>query len=228
MTIAPNFYAKARSETAELLHYDLARLSPDQMLRLDCATALRLAIDDLQGRICRGETADVTKLLTISEALARILPASVMAEPPPEPREDPRETMWQIYKQMRERGELPLKALPDEGGHQTRIAELEDENRRLRLAVAGGSPISPPLSDIVPACERAECDAGPRAGPDDPKPRRPGPVIEGTVKRPNPPAAPVTPKYDYDKEQGWRDHVLPDGTITPTPMSRGRWWGPVG
>jgi hypothetical protein len=29
-----------------------------------------------------------------------------------EDRADPREVMWQIYKQMRERGELALKAVP--------------------------------------------------------------------------------------------------------------------
>jgi hypothetical protein len=40
---------------------------------------------------------------------------------------------------------------------------------------------------------------------------------------------PATPQYDYDTERGWRDHVLPDGTITSTPFGGGsrKYWGPV-
>src|ERR1700730_7036744 len=61
MTAAPNLYAKARSETAELLNFHLACPTPDQSLRLDCAVALRLALDDLQGRVVRGESIDVSR-----------------------------------------------------------------------------------------------------------------------------------------------------------------------
>jgi hypothetical protein len=229
MTAAPNFYAKARSETAELLNYDLACLTPDQSLRLDCAVALRLALDDLQGRVVRGESIDVTRMLTASEALARLLPPSALATPPPEPRGDPRQVMWEIYKQMRERGELSLKALPPED----HFRELEAENERLKARLAGKT-ITPPTSDIVPPGERAECDAGPRAGPDDPKPKRPGPVIEGRAvpKPPSERAAPqssAAPAYDYNAQSDWKNYVLPSGEITLTPFGGGRrWWGPVG
>ena len=85
--------------------------------------------------------------------------------------------------------------------------------------------ITPREADVTPPGEIGEFYRGVVRGPDDPKP----PVtIEAHAVRPNPPAAPAAPKYDYDKEQGWRDHVLSDGTITPTPMSSSRrWWGPV-
>src|SRR5258708_36932968 len=48
-------YAKARTEIIALFRWDASSLSPDQMLRLDCAVALRLALDDLQvGRVAGG------------------------------------------------------------------------------------------------------------------------------------------------------------------------------
>jgi hypothetical protein len=230
MSITPSGYVKARAELVALFGWNADSLSPDQTLRIDCAVALRLALDDLQGRIVRGESADVSRMLTASEALARLLPPAVLAAPPPdESHGDPRLVMWEIYKTMRERGEIGLKALP-EGGADARIAELEAENRQLKARLVGG-PLDVPTSDITPPGELGECYVGSRPGPDDPKP----PVtIDGkVVKRPKPPAAaapaprPAAPAYDYNKERGWRDHVLPDGTITPTPMSRGRWWGPV-
>src|SRR4029077_12233977 len=88
MSISPTGYAKARSEIIALFHWDADSLSPDQVLRIDCAVALRLALDDLQGRIVRGESADVSRMLTASEALARLLPPSALAAPPAEQRED--------------------------------------------------------------------------------------------------------------------------------------------
>jgi hypothetical protein len=223
----PVFYAKARSETAALFNYDLACLTPDQSLRLDCAVALRLALDDLQGRVVRGESIDVARMLTASEALARLLPPAVLAAPPPEHRADPRQVMWQIYKQMRERGEINLKPLPPEDHFQHRIAELEAENAALKseknspgtrlilcddaavilppsgtISSTAALPdvIDPPTSDIVPPCERAECDAGPRAFPDDP-PRRSPQVIDVDVPMsPKPPTA--RPPQTWDDTAG--------------------------
>jgi hypothetical protein len=236
LTPAPNFfYAKARAETAALLNYDIACLTPDQSLRLDCAVALRLALDDLQGRVVRGESVDVGRMLVASEALARLLPPAVLATPPSEEHGDPRVKMFEIYMEMRERGEIALKALPPEGGHQHRIDELEAENERLKARLAGGlapalpdSPaIDPAEADITPPGEMGDCYAGNRPGPDDP-PRRSSPVIEGrAVKRPNPPAASAAPQYDYNREQGWKDYVEADGTIRSTPRGRGHYWGPV-
>jgi hypothetical protein len=267
MTATPNVYAKARSETAELLNYDLACLTPDQSLRLDCAVALRLALDDLQGRIVRGESIDVNRMLTAAEALAKLLPAAVLASPPPEHRIDPREVMWQTYLGMRRRGELGERAA--EPSLRQKIAELEAEIAALKAAGAtvqhpaalplpDAKVITPPTSDIVPPGEIGETFVGLQRGPDDP-PAKSTQVIDGKAEQPPrplrigeqwdpvrgfrpippqpnavpastapPPPAPPAPAYDYNVEQGWRDYVLPDSSITPFPVSGNRrWWGPV-
>jgi hypothetical protein len=222
--ITANVYTKVRGEIAALFGWNVENLSPDQALRVDTATALRLALDHLQGGIVRGESIDITKMLTASEALARLLPPAVLATPPAEQREDHGAAVAPLLKLFRYLHES--------------VHTLTAENATLKARLGEGSapvppmlnesvPVNPPTRDIVPPSERAECDAGPRAGHDDPKPRRPGPVIEG-VAQPKPPAAPAAPKYDYDKEQGWKDYVLPDGNISPTPIGGGRrWWGPV-
>src|ERR1700720_4687181 len=179
MSITPSGYVKARAEIVALFGWNADSLSPDQTLRIDCAVALRLALDDLQGRIVRGESADVSRMLTASEALARLLPPTVLATPPAEQHGDPRQAMWEIYKTMRERGEIGLKALP-EGGADARIAELTHENERLRARLAGktcSTAIDPGEADITPPGELGACYAGIGRGPDDP-PRRSTQVIE--------------------------------------------------
>src|SRR4051794_9491500 len=104
---APNLYERARSETLSLLGWQSDdSLSPDQVMRLDLCTSLRLAIDDMNGRLARGEPADVSKLLAANDALERYLPAPRNPPPQREGDPDPRETMWQTYRAMRERGEL--------------------------------------------------------------------------------------------------------------------------
>ena len=45
---------------------------------------------------------------------------------------------------------------------------------------------------------------------------------------PMPTTPPPISDYDYDKNQDWKNYVLPDGNISPTPFGSGRrWWGPV-
>jgi hypothetical protein len=85
VSITASVYAKARSEIVALFGWNAASLSPDQTLRIDCAVALRIGLDDLQGRVMRGdgESVDMAKMLTISQALAGILPPAVLATPSP-------------------------------------------------------------------------------------------------------------------------------------------------
>jgi hypothetical protein len=105
MSDARTVYAKARAETAKLLGYgdDLETLTPEQSTRLDIACALRIALDDSAAKLLRGESSDVSKLLSASEALAKLLPATVLASPPPVDNVDPRETMLKTYLDMRRR-----------------------------------------------------------------------------------------------------------------------------
>jgi hypothetical protein len=210
MSITPQIYAKARSEIIALFRWDADILSPDQMLRLDCAVALRLALDDLQGRVIRGESIDMGRMLTASEALARLLPPAVLATPPAEPREDPRKALLEMILQMRERDADGFEGYD---GKVKQVEVLQAEIAQLRAQLAGKTPED---SDVPTVVERVPAPAP--AAKVVPLPRAAAPA----------PAAKASPSYDYDRERGWRDHVQPDGSISPTPFGGGRkWWGPV-
>jgi hypothetical protein len=200
MSALQNLYQKARAETAKILGYKLARLTPEQTMRLDCVVALRLALDDMQGRIVRGETVDVAKMLTASEALAKLLPPQVLASPPARDDVDPWQKMIDIYTDMRARGELAEKINPNSSANRVReleakVAELEGEVERLR----GAAPV-PELVNVVPM-----------------KPK----------SKPTPAPAPAA-GYDYTANQDWKRYVGADGTISSTPCGSGPgepWWG---
>jgi len=159
MSITPNVYAKARSEIIALFGWSADSLSPDQSLRLDCAVALRLALDDLQGRIVRGESIDVNRMLVAAEALGRILPPAALASPPP-PADapDPRETMWQTYLGMRRRGELAASYLSPQQrleAARAKVAEIEAELVALvpppeEPGASTGGQIPPVGGNVVP------------------------------------------------------------------------------
>jgi hypothetical protein len=210
VTDAPNLYQKARTDVATTLGYDLDALSPEQSTRVDVATALRVLLDTQSGRLVRGESLDARELLMASEALSRLLPP--LREPPSEPREDPRQVLWRIYSEMRERGEVP-----PEGGHQHRINGLEAEVAALKtqLAGAGLEPALPDMAmqkgnvrehghlpidptEVVPPGEwRGERYA--RPGPDDPAPRSAA-IIDAV---PNPPAAAAPAKPPRPAWEDW-------------------------
>jgi hypothetical protein len=199
MSITPSVYAKARSEVASMLGYDLDNLSAEQATRVDIATALRVLLDNQTGKLLRGESLDARELLMASDALSKILPQ--LREPAAAPREDPRQVMWQIYSEMRSRGEINLRKdgeIPGEG-LQAKITQLESENAQLRAALGGSitllhgvksSAITPREADITPPSELGQCHVGVKPGPDDPKPPA---TIEAHAVRPNPPAAGAAP-----------------------------------
>jgi hypothetical protein len=223
--------SQARSEAAALLGVDINDMSPADGLRVDMVSALRLVIDAEQANVLSGGSADLGKLNVAVQSLIALLPGRELPAPA-DLHSDPRQIMFEIYMKMRRNGEINLR-VPDEGPLQAKITQLESENAQLRAALGGPttllhgvkpSAITPGEADITPPSELGECYVGSRPGPDDP-PRRSPPVIDAV---PNPPAAPVAPKYDYDKEQSWKDYVLPDGNISPTPFGSGRkFWGPV-
>ena len=210
MSVTATVYTKARAEIIALFGWDADSLAPDQMLRLDCAVALRLALDDLQGRVIRGESIDMGRMLTASEALARLLPPAVLATPPAEPRGDPRKALLEMILQMRERDADGFEGYD---GKVKQVEVLQAEIAQLRAQLAGKTPED---SDVPTVVERVPAPAP--AAKVVPLPRAAAPA----------PAAKASPSYDYDRERGWRDHVQPDGSISPTPFGGGRkWWGPV-
>src|SRR6478672_4245120 len=136
MSAMSDVYSKARSEIITLFGWNVDKLSPDQILRLDCAVALRLALDDLQGRVVRGESVDVARMLTAADALSRLLPPAALAASPPANDPDPRQIMWETYLGMRRRGELadsyrsPQQRLE---AARAKVAEIEAELAALPL-----------------------------------------------------------------------------------------------
>jgi hypothetical protein len=224
----PNLYQKARTDVAIMLGYDLDALTPEQSMRVDVASALRVLLDTQTGRLLRGESLDAREMLMASEALSRILPPSALASPPAEEHGDPRVKMFEIYMEMRTRGEVP-----DVYWHQHHINALEAENAELkaRLGLApaltpfdhqmsrqrdisppgGSSAITPREADITPPSELgSDCYAGMRPGLDDP-PKTP-PVID---VRSNPPAAPQQSAKRTPAKPAWQDWLDSGGAGGP-------------
>jgi hypothetical protein len=220
---------KGRRESASLIGLDADNLSPADTLRCDLISTLRLVTDDAAATVLDGSSADLGRLITAIEGLIKLLPNREL--PPPEHEHaDPRLVMWEIYKQMRERGELPLRGergeLPDEGPLQAKINEQAVEIERLRARLAGKTlehqtipgtrdsfssstaTIDPAEADIVPPSELGVARVGIERGLDDP-PRRSTAIIEG---RANPPAASAAPpakrRPSWDgtpHAKAWRD-----------------------
>ena len=194
---------RAAVEACELLGFgnEPSRLCASDRLKVDLVSTLRLVIDHAGQVALEGGTADIGRLVGAVEQLTKLLPKT--ATEAPSHRADPRKALLALILQMRERGEIADRA--EEPGLRERIAALEAENKRLR---AGAAPGAAPV-EAVPAAPANVVPMKP------PAPAAPAP------------AAPAAPAYDYDRERGWRDHVLPDSSISPTPMSGGKWWGPV-
>jgi hypothetical protein len=168
--MTPAVYAKARSEIVALFGWDADSLTPDQMLRLDCAVALRLALDELQSRVIRGESVDMNRMLTASEALARLLPPAVLSAPPPAQRSDPHEAFLRRYLEMRERG-----GIPDEGMLQGTINAQAREIEELHAEVARwrASVWPAPEPSSVPSARPAASAVPTPAEPPKPVPNAP-------------------------------------------------------
>ena len=181
MSVTATVYTKARAEIIALFGWDADSLAPDQMLRLDCAVALRLALDDLQGRVIRGESIDMGRMLTASEALARLLPPAVLATPPAEPREDPRKALLELVLQMRERDADGFEGYD---GKVKQVEVLQAEIAQLRAQLAGKTPED---SDVPTVVERV------------PAPAPTGNVVSLPRAAAPAPAAKASPSYDYDR-----------------------------
>jgi hypothetical protein len=202
-------YLAARIESCRLLGLNPDDLTAHEAIRADLATVLRLWLDSSQSSLLAGGTADPVKLLSVVEALTKLVPE-------PEQRShrlDPRQVMWETYLSMRRRGEIP-----PEGLTQAKISALESEVEQLkaeveRLTAGAGAPATSEPDDVPELVSSVPVPAG-------------GNVVP--LPRPNAPAAPAAPPaYDYDRERGWRDWVNADGSIRTTPLGGGKYWGDV-
>jgi hypothetical protein len=206
--------AQARREAAQLLGVDVEHLSPADNLRVDMVSSLRLVVDAEQANILSGNSADVARLNVAVASLIALLPGKALPEPKPADGgpSDPRVHMWNTYLEARRRGEI-AKAESTYEGALREVERLRAELAALKAAgvPAPGESTAPPLPDNVVKLSTRVDNPSPPAAP--PKPA------------PQPQAAPT---YDYNTDQSWRSHVLPDGTIIPTPFGGGsKYWGPV-
>jgi hypothetical protein len=173
--------SQARHEAAALLGVDIDHLSAADSLRIDMVSALRLVIDHEQASVLSGGSADLGKLNVAVQSLIALLPGRELPEPESSQHDNHEAAIAPLRKLYRDL--------------HTAVHELSAENAQLRArlglpnALATKNAIDPTESDITPPGERAECDTGPRPGPDDPQ-RRSTRVIEG---KPNPPAARSAP-----------------------------------
>jgi hypothetical protein len=137
---------RARREAAELLGLDVERpLCPADALRVDLVCTLRLAIDDASASLIDGNSTDLARLINATESLIRLMPKHELPQPR---RDDPRQRMWEIYSQMRERG-----ALAGEGydGLQRENEKLRAEIERLKAAPANATTDQSVVVEPAPA-----------------------------------------------------------------------------
>jgi hypothetical protein len=205
---------RSRQEAALLLRLDPSNLSPSDALRCDLIATLRLSIDSAQADALEGRAADLGRLIVATESLVKLLPSE-----PPKPesqRDDPRVVLWNIIKEGRDRAALGFEGYDGKVRQVEALqAELASRDAEIERLKAG----APAPADVPTLVERVPAPAGNVVPISKPQPKH---SAAAAAPAPRPAAA-----YDYDTNRSWRDHVLPSGEITATPMSKGRWWGPV-
>jgi hypothetical protein len=225
-------YLAARIESCRLLGLNPDDLTAHEAIRADLATVLRLWLDGSQSTLLAGGSADPVKLLSVVEALTKLVPEAEHKSR----REDPRDYMWRTYKQMRDRSaafgqgydglKLENEKLRAElVAKDARIAELEAAlagsvplpPNAVKLSLRNDNPakvITPPTSDIVPPGEIGKTFVGPQRGPDDP-PAKSTQVIDGKAEQP---PRPLRIGEQWSPERGFSPiPPHPNAAHTPSP-----------
>jgi hypothetical protein len=183
-------YLAARRESCRLLGLNADDLTPHEMIRADLATVLRLWLDGSQSALLAGGNADPVKLLSVVEALTKLVPETEHKSRGA----DPKAHMWAVYSEMRRRGELAEPTSTYEG-MKAEVERLRGEIAALKAGVpAPGESTAPPLPDNVVK-------------------------LSTRVDNPSPPAAPPKPA-PQPQAAPWKDYVNSDGSIRSTPRGR--------
>ena len=171
---------------------DPSKLCGADRVRVGMVAGLMAAVDAATESLLAGNSSagDIGRLTSSVDALIRLLPKA--ATEAPSHREDPRKALLKIIMTMRERD---ADAFEGYDGKVKQVEALQAEVEQLRAQLAGKTSEH---SDVPTMVERVPAPVG-------------GNVVP--LPRPNPPAAPAAPQYNYNRERGWRDHVLPDGSI---------------
>jgi len=166
-------YLAARRESCRLLGLNADDLSPHEAIRADLATVLRLWLDGSQSTLLAGGSADPVKLLSVVEALTKLVPETEHKSRG----ESPQQHMLRTYLEMRRRGALAGEGLD---GARLRIERLTAElaNKDARIA-----QLEATLADSVPlppnAVKLRNDNPSPPAAP--PKPAPAAPVQRGLI-----------------------------------------------
>jgi hypothetical protein len=203
-------YETVRAETASVMGYDAKRLTPVQAMRLDLATSLRFALDNVQTKIINGQSTDVAELVQASQTLAQLLPA-LSDEPSPVQREDARQRLAALIEGAKAAADHDAAA-----GVCSECERLRSEVSALQSVIAfmkssGGlrDPDGPPPSPPLPEAP----SSSPSPSPSSPSPSSLSPW--------NPPPAPSAPEpYQEGSDSTWRRYVGADGHISSTPRTR--------
>jgi hypothetical protein len=178
-------YLAARRESCKLLGLNADNLTPHEMIRADLATVLRLWLDGSQSALLAGGNADPVKLLSVVEALTKLVPETEHKSRGA----DPRAHMWAVYSEMRRRG-----ADVGQGydGLKLTVERLQAENEQLKaqLAERAAASVPPPAGDNVVPLRQSCASTG--ASPPPPKPA---------------PAAPTGLLTDGGGDEPWRPFV---------------------
>jgi hypothetical protein len=148
---------RMRKLKAALLNCDLNDMTPAQSVRLDRAAALRLELDDIQGRQLAGLPVDMAKFVVASEALERMLGGN-----PEQPTNSPdfsgaREELNRFLVERAQR--IAARELKESERLREQITRLLKENACLaaRLKAQSAEPHPQQENNVVPlAAKRAD------------------------------------------------------------------------
>jgi hypothetical protein len=175
MSTQPEEYLAARRESCRLLNLNADDLTAHETIRADLLTVLRLWLDGSQSALLSGGSADPTKILAVADVLGRLVP-----EPEHRRRPDPREVLWQVIKERRDRlaaGEQGYDGLVRKVDRlQAELAAKDAELAALRagappapVEVAPPAPAAPAPDNVVrlsrPATERTTSVVSPSSPP---------------------------------------------------------------
>jgi hypothetical protein len=221
--VVRKLYETVRRETAGIMGYSAADLTPVQTMRLDLATSLRFALDNGQSKIINGKSADVSELIAASETLAKLLPA-LADEPPPQQREDARLKLQRLIE-----GAVAARAYDVEHGICSECARLREQVSELQARIQFmKTPLRDPDQEPLPEQPAAASPTLPSEllppasssylAPWHGGASTPSPWNSQSPQQQSPPSGPGR-HYGPGSSSDFRDYVDPSGLIRSTPRS---------
>jgi hypothetical protein len=181
-------YRKLRLETISLLNLDAANLTVAQSTKVDLVASLRLALDGLTAKQLAGESIDLGKLLSASEALERLLPKAVFDAEPNRPshEDDVRKRFSDLIDRYTEHHEH----------------ERDIEIRELNAALAEKDQVIAEKNSVIAALGGAAAQAAASPAPTPSAPRK---QTSSQPSQPPPSSAPPA-HYLRGPDEPWRGY----------------------